>query len=230
MTTRFPYEAMHFTASSHQKLLQYAMSHKGLVFGTEFTGTWLYSLLRMQGCRRVIELGTGFGVSALWCALAMRENPGDGHVWTYDGGEPDPDFLQLAEELGLQNHLTFEQALLYPERRDSKLPVPTDEPLDLVWSDIAMGRNISLDRTLGARNVVEFYLPYLSDRGWILVDNGPPIEEILPPEILSDHGRRRFSCFRILKSASAQNATSVLHIEPHPAPDDISPWVRLDEN
>lgn len=229
MNSKFPYDAMQFTAASHQKLLRFGMSRKGTIFGTEFTGIWLYSLLRMQGCRKVVELGTGFGVSALWCALAMRENARGGHVWTYDGGEPDPEFLELAQELGLQEHLTVEQELLYPERSDRELPLPTDGPLDLVWSDIAMGRNDAPDRTRGAQHVIEFYLPHLSDRGWILVDNGPPIEEVIAPEILSDQGRRSFSCFRILKSDSAQDATSVLHIEPRPTPGDISPWVRPEE-
>ena len=60
MPNGLPYDALKFSAASHQRLIQYSMSRQGRAFGTEFTGMWLYSLLRMQGGRNVLELGTGY--------------------------------------------------------------------------------------------------------------------------------------------------------------------------
>jgi hypothetical protein len=40
----------------------------------------------MQSPLNVLEIGTGFGVTAYWMAQAMKEN-GDGHIWSVDNGE-----------------------------------------------------------------------------------------------------------------------------------------------
>lgn len=55
-------------------------------YGTEDFSLFLYSLARMHAPETVVELGTGFGVSAFWLALAAKRNE-TGHVWTVDDFE-----------------------------------------------------------------------------------------------------------------------------------------------
>jgi hypothetical protein len=58
----------------------------GEVYGTEDQAELFYSLTKMQSPLNVLELGTGFGVTAYWMAQAMKEN-GGGHIWSVDNGE-----------------------------------------------------------------------------------------------------------------------------------------------
>ncbi len=53
--------------------------------GSEDLSVFLYSQIKMQRCRNVVELGTGLGVSAFWMAQAVHEN-GQGQVSTLDDG------------------------------------------------------------------------------------------------------------------------------------------------
>src|ERR1051325_6257975 len=55
----------------------------GTGFGTEDFCLFLYSLVRMQTPKTVVELGTGFGLTTFWMALAAKSNKG-GHIWTVD--------------------------------------------------------------------------------------------------------------------------------------------------
>ena len=55
-------------------------------YGTEDQALLFYALTKMQSPLNVLELGTGFGVTAYWMAQAMKEN-GAGHIWTVDNGE-----------------------------------------------------------------------------------------------------------------------------------------------
>lgn len=58
----------------------------GEAYGTEDQAGLFYSLTKMQSPLNVLELGTGFGVTAFWMAQAMKEN-GGGHIWSVDNGE-----------------------------------------------------------------------------------------------------------------------------------------------
>jgi len=57
----------------------------GWVYGSEDLCVLLYSLVKRMRPRIVVELGTGFGVTAAWMAGALREN-GSGVIHTYDNG------------------------------------------------------------------------------------------------------------------------------------------------
>ncbi|MGH8464550.1 MAG: hypothetical protein ACRER5_10420, partial [Pseudomonas sp.] len=57
----------------------------GWVYGSEDLCVLLYSLVKRMRPRTVVELGTGFGVTAAWMAGALREN-GGGVIHTYDNG------------------------------------------------------------------------------------------------------------------------------------------------
>jgi Methyltransferase domain len=58
----------------------------GTSFGTEDLSLFLYSMIRMHAPETVVDLGTGFGISACWMALAAKRNR-IGHVWTVDDFE-----------------------------------------------------------------------------------------------------------------------------------------------
>jgi predicted O-methyltransferase YrrM len=57
----------------------------GPIYGSEDLCVLLYSLVKRQKPRVVVELGTGFGVTTAWIAAAMAEN-GFGAVYTVDNG------------------------------------------------------------------------------------------------------------------------------------------------
>ncbi len=74
----------------------------GEAYGTEDFSLFLYSLVRMHRPSTVVELGTGYGVSAFWMAYALEQN-GAGHLWTVDdfsSFEDDPTAID-----SLQAHL-----------------------------------------------------------------------------------------------------------------------------
>jgi hypothetical protein len=52
-------------------------------YGSEGIAPFLYSTIRLQRSRHVVELGMGLGVSTLWMALALAQN-GAGHLWTVE--------------------------------------------------------------------------------------------------------------------------------------------------
>jgi len=69
-------------------------------------GRFLYQLVKFTGARRVFELGSGYGYSAVWFALALPEG---GKVFCTDGEEEN---WQRAENFfkkaGLLNRLHFQ--------------------------------------------------------------------------------------------------------------------------
>ena len=57
----------------------------GSIYGTEDLAVYLYSIVKMSKPKHVLELGTGFGTTSLWMALALQEN-GCGILHTVDDG------------------------------------------------------------------------------------------------------------------------------------------------
>jgi predicted O-methyltransferase YrrM len=57
----------------------------GIVYGTEDFSIYLYSIVKMSKPKNVLELGTGFGTTSLWIALALEENQ-SGILHTVDDG------------------------------------------------------------------------------------------------------------------------------------------------
>jgi hypothetical protein len=57
----------------------------GEMYGTENFCLFLYSLVRMERPRVVVELGAGAGVTTLLTGQALRDN-GRGRLWTIDNG------------------------------------------------------------------------------------------------------------------------------------------------
>ena len=69
----------------------------GFVYGSDDISMLLYTLIRREQPRNILELGTGLGVSCYWMAQAVKEN-GAGRVWTVDDGSDwtDRDHLHRA--------------------------------------------------------------------------------------------------------------------------------------
>ena len=57
----------------------------GYVYGSEDAAMLLYSLVRREQPKNVVELGAGLGVCTAWMGQAMKEL-GAGQVWTIDDG------------------------------------------------------------------------------------------------------------------------------------------------
>ena len=55
------------------------------VYGKESFCYLIYSLIKMQKPKTIIELGTGLGTTALMIAQALKEN-NKGKIWTVDNG------------------------------------------------------------------------------------------------------------------------------------------------
>ncbi len=136
-------------------------------FGTEDFSLFLFSLVRMHKPETIVELGTGLAISALWMALAMREN-GSGHMWTVDNFEwfnrrperaagiiaelrssdildvVDPSaagfYSALGHRLRLSSVLTFVKGQIQlNERNHFDLYSFHGRPIDLLFSDFKHG-------------------------------------------------------------------------------------------
>ncbi|UUZ54623.1 class I SAM-dependent methyltransferase [Massilia sp. H-1] len=67
------------------EFLQAMRDQLGPMYGSEDLCVLLYSLVKREKPRVVVELGTGMGVSTAWIAAAMAEN-GGGTIYTVDNG------------------------------------------------------------------------------------------------------------------------------------------------
>ena len=76
----------------------------GEAYGTEDQAVLFYSLTKMQSPLNVLELGTGFGVTAYWIAQAMKEN-GGGRIWSVDNGEHWASIAMMLERGGVPAEL-----------------------------------------------------------------------------------------------------------------------------
>lgn len=146
----------------------------GSIYGTEDFSIYLYSLIKMTRPKSVLELGTGFGTSSLWIALALEENA-KGTLFTVDDGSEweqlksaqdrfgqyyNQDYKQylsgLISEFGFENQIRFFNQTV------------TDfnfcEKYDIVFSDFSHGPHFIL-KLLG--NI----LPLMEDNSFIFIDS-----------------------------------------------------------
>jgi Methyltransferase domain len=163
----------------------------GRPYGTEEFCLFLHSLVRMNRPLSMVELGSGFGASAFWMALAAKQN-GNGHVWSYDNNgntallpqllskakqqlahTPWADLENFAPELipgtilkrlGLTSFLTFttqQISLDSPKAIDS---YGFEGPVDLLFSDFQHGPAAIL-------GILGGFLPRMSPAGSIFIDS-----------------------------------------------------------
>ncbi len=68
-------------------------------------GTWLSQLARIAGARRIMELGSGFGYSALWFADVLDD---DAEIICTDGDPENRAYAEAAfSEVGVRPAITF---------------------------------------------------------------------------------------------------------------------------
>ncbi len=72
----------------------------GYVYGSEDAAMLLYSIVRREQPKNLVELGAGLGVCAAWMAQAMKELGTGGRVWTLDDGSHWEDLAKLKLFLG----------------------------------------------------------------------------------------------------------------------------------
>jgi hypothetical protein len=162
----------------------------GEVFGTEDFCLFLFSLVRMHTPKVVVELGTGYGASAFWMALAADIN-GLGHVWTVDDLSQVDGYSNLlarkrsrlvgtvweclSDASGAQCMATIRKILRLDERltfihREMDLADPSHfdgydfpAPVDLLFSDFNHGPSAILD-------ILGHFLPRMADASSIFID------------------------------------------------------------
>jgi len=135
-------------------------------------GRLLETLVFVSGARRVLELGTYSGYSALWIAGAL---PPDGRLVTC---EVDPEHAEVA-----RRHIAKSQ---YAERIDLRLGpaletlAELDGPFDLIFIDADKVSYLAY---------YEAALPKLAERGLIVVDNTLFSGRVLSPDEESESAR-----------------------------------------
>ena len=163
-------------------------------FGTEDFSLFLYSLVRMHAPETVVELGTGFGVSAFWMALAAKRNQ-TGHVWTVDDFElferrkpmveefiarlrerdvvslenstAEEYFTRISTLLGLDPYLTFVKSKIALNEVGHFADYPfAGKPIDLLFSDFQHG-GVSILEILG------HFLPQMTPSSSIFIHSAP---------------------------------------------------------
>lgn len=164
----------------------------GEAFGTEIFSLFLYSLARMHKPQTVVELGTGFGVSAAWMGLAAAEN-GSGHIWSVDDcSQLQTDYFRdrmlalakagfdgfqelgpadyhpcLIETLDLADQVTHVRRTIDLEESAHFDDYPFgDLEVDLLWSDITHGVEQML-------MTLTHFLPRMAPSSSIFLDSVP---------------------------------------------------------
>jgi predicted O-methyltransferase YrrM len=127
----------------------------GIPIVSRETGRLLSTLVHAMQANRVLEIGTAYGYSTLWMALAL---PPAGHIWTID---PDAERTKLAlsfltragkaEAVDVLNQPALEVLPTFPVRN-----------LDIVFID-------ALKTEYEA--YLEFAVPLLKRSGLVVVDN-----------------------------------------------------------
>jgi predicted O-methyltransferase YrrM len=91
------------------------------------TGALLATLVRASGARRILEVGTLFGYSAVWMARAL---PADGHLDTLELVDAHADFAaQLCDDAGLTDRVQVHRGPAIESLAD------LEGPYDLVYID-----------------------------------------------------------------------------------------------
>jgi predicted O-methyltransferase YrrM len=91
-------------------------------------GRFLYQMARMIKARRVLELGSGFGYSAFWFALAMGDR---GKITMIDSSEDNRKrALNYFERAGIQTKVKFKVGDVF------EVLTEIDKEYDIVFNDI----------------------------------------------------------------------------------------------
>lgn len=110
-----------------QEMEAYAEEHDFPIVGP-LVGRFLYQMAAAVGARRVLELGSGFGYSAYWFALAMGDR---GKITMIDSNEENRSrALDYFERAGLETKFKFKVGDAFEVLTD------IDKEFDIVFNDI----------------------------------------------------------------------------------------------
>lgn len=124
-------------------------------------GEFCYQLCRANNARRVVELGSSYGVSTLYLAAAVRDNvrASGGHGIVI-GTEYEPEKARAAavnfSQAGLSSFIDLREGDLRESLKD------IDGPVDFVLVDIWIGM---------ARPALELVIPHLRSGATVICDN-----------------------------------------------------------
>lgn len=147
-------------------------------YGTEHFCFLLYSLIRMQRPKNVIELGCGYGCVSTILAQALKEN-NKGKLWCIDNQQDWPLIKEKLKKIG-ENHDTYDEYFNYLinkfnlkdyiEYKNITIDIEshnffhTNQPIDLLFSDANdSGPN-------GCIQILSFYLTKMSEYSDIFID------------------------------------------------------------
>lgn len=196
----------------------------GPVFGSEDLCVLLYSLIRRERPQRVLELGTGLGVTAAWIAQALKENK-KGILKTVDNGayfadprtqfflsslsSPLKSFLSWHDDQNYSDYLKSIFAKLHAEHHVDALNTDIsfqifEEGFDIVFSDFQHSPNMCIELIASA-------LPRLSKNGSLFIDSASThLASFLTLEHIVDCINRQTIPER-LRSSMTEDAYHILH-------------------
>ncbi len=141
-------------------------------------GTFLEMLCRMLGARRVLEIGTFTGYSALCMAKAL---PDDGELITLDR---DPDATRIAQSFFDRVQYGKKIRIVLGDALDSVRALPRSKLFDVVFLDADKERY---------PDYYELVLPLLRAGGLLVADNTLWSGRVLEPSAATDLGITRFN-------------------------------------
>lgn len=141
-------------------------------------GTFLKTLCALAGARRVLEIGTFTGYSALCMAEAL---PDDGELLTLD---VDPEATRIARSFFDRSPHGKKIRILLGNALDTLRTLPGDALFDLVFIDADKERYA---------DYYEAVMPLVRQGGLIVGDNTLWSGHVLDPKDASDHGICRFN-------------------------------------
>lgn len=141
-------------------------------------GTFLEMLCALMGARRVLEIGTFTGYSALCIARAL---PDDGELVTLD---IDPEATRIAQSFFDRVPYGKKIRIVLGDALTSLRALPTTEPFDLVFLDADKERYV---------DYYELVLPMLRKGGLLVADNTLWSGRVLAPVAPSDIAITRFN-------------------------------------
>ena len=110
-----------------QEMEAYARERNFPIVGPQ-VGRFLYQLVQVSGARKIVELGSGFGYSAYWFALAAGA---DGSIVMTDGDQENEErALDYLRRAGLKSSFDFRVGDALTSIRD------IEGPVDIVYNDI----------------------------------------------------------------------------------------------
>lgn len=136
-------------------------------------GTLLKLLVALLGARRVLEVGTFTGYSALCMAEGL---PDDGELLTCDR---DPEATSVARSFFDRSPHGRKIRVMLGDALETLRALPHDPPFDLVFLDADKERYV---------DYYEEALPRLRPGGLVVADNTLWSGRVLAPEHPSDHG------------------------------------------